>query len=216
MATTPKPFDKMIKSELEEAATFLKLTDAVVSIAKDPQKITNAEYVQVLEAFKDKQASENPEITREVTRKVTKSAQVDPKATAEEVKATMIEDFSTGIPVIVTDHDTSVSVQEDVVGRTVAIRWGNPVIGMSTTNVPLHGRMQYLPKGCIIRMRKVPLADHIKDSDGKETSNRDRKRFSVADTTGWTEDEFNSHKEEQKLKRIERIYSPFSRVVIYD
>jgi len=199
MAT--KPFDKMIKSELVEAAVFLKLEDEIASVAKDATKPTNAEYVQVLEAFKAKQDKSNPEVAKEVASEpeVIKGT---PVASPEEVIATMVEDLNTLIPVIVTDHDTSISVEEDEEGRTVGIRWGNPVIGMSTTNIPLHGKMQYLPKGAVLRLKKISLASHVKDAAGKERSHRNRKRFSVANTDGWTEAEFNSHAEEQKLKRI--------------
>ena len=202
-----KPFDEMIKSELEEATAFLKLDDEVKAAAKNPAKPTNADYVKVLEAFKAKQDKANPIVAKEVIEASVAEVsgtkkEVTPRATHAEVKATMAEDYSTGIPVIVTDHDTSISIDEDEEGRTVGIRWGNPVIGMSTTYVPMHGRMQYLPKGCVLRLRKISLASHVKDAAGKEKSHRDRKRFSVADTTGWTESEFEAHRDEQRLKRI--------------
>ena len=196
-----KPFDKMTKAELEGAATFLKLEDAVAAIAKDPEKITNAEYVGVLEAFKAKQDEDNVEVAQEVkvTTGTKPAVKVNNKAEKAAVKA---EDLHTMIPVIITDHDTSVSIDEDVEGRTVAIRWGNPVIGGYTTNVPIHGRLQYLPKGAVIRLKKVSLAQNVKNADGQEVVNRNRKRFSVAHTEGWTEAEFEAHRQEQLLKRI--------------
>ena len=197
-----KPFNKMNKTELVEATTFLKLTDEVEAVAKDPNAPTNANYIAVLEAFKEKQDKANPEVAKEVAAEPVPVPEVGkglPAATASEIKATMAGDLSTAIPVIVTDHDTSISVDEDEEGRTVGIRWGNPVIGMSTTNVPLHGRMQYLPKGAVIRLKKISLASHVKDAAGKEKSHRTRKRFSVAHTQGWTEAEFQAHKDEQAL-----------------
>ena len=205
-----KTFDKMNKTELEEAIKFLKLEDKAVTEAKDPKKITNAEYVKVLEAYKYEQDLANPEEAKSViadkvqvdNSKSGSETVVNPKATKAQEKMTMIEDYSTMIPVIVTDHDTTVSIEEDTEQRVVPIRWGNPVIGMTTVNVAMHGRMQYLQKGAVIRLRKIPLASHVKDADGRETSNRDRKRFSVADTTGWSEAEFESHAKEQALKKI--------------
>ena len=200
-----KPFDKMIKSELEEAAQFLKLEDAVKAIAKDATKPTNAEYVKVLEEFKAKQDADNADVAKEVAEEPevqSGSKEITPKSTKAEEIVTKSMDYATGIPVIVTDHDTSIAVEEDMEGRTFAITWGNPVIGMSTTNVPLHGRMQYLPKGAVIRLKRIPRASHIKDAGGKEQSHRDTMRFSVSDTTGWTEAQFDTHKQEQLLKRI--------------
>ncbi len=196
-----KPFDKMNKMELVEATKFLKQDIEVAKIARDPLKPTNAEYVQVLEVYKEKQEKANPEAA--IAQKVEKPAKaVSTKATQSEMKETQVKDLRTMVPVIVTDHDTSVSFENDMESRTVAIRWGNPVIGMTTVNIPLHGKMQYIQKGAIQRLRKISLASNVKDAAGKETSHRNRKRFSVSDTTGWTEEEFNAHAKEQALKRI--------------
>ncbi len=194
-----KAFAQMNKTELESAIAFLKLEDEVLAVAKDPEKITNAEYVTVLEAFKAKQDIDNGEVTKETT--TVDTAVVKVNTTAEKA-ISKADDLHTMIPVIVTDHDTSVVINEDVEGRTVAIRWGNPVIGGHTTNVPVHGRMQYLPKGAVIRLKKVTLAQNVKNADGQEVVNRNRKRFSVAHTEGWTETDFEAHRQEQLLKRI--------------
>lgn len=208
MATT-KAFDKMIKKELQEAVAFLKLEGKVAKLAKDPKAPTNAEFVEVLEAFKAEQDLSNPEEAKakeaDDSRETTDengSPIVDPVATPEEVKQTMIDDYNTLIPVIITDHDNSVSIEDDTEKRVVAVRWGNPILGMTTVNVPLHGKMQYVQKGAVMRLKKISLASHIKDADGKETSNRDRKRFSVSDTTGWTPAEFEAHAQEQALKKL--------------
>lgn len=197
-----KTFDKMNKAELVEAAELLKLVEEVAASAKDPEKITNAEYIAVLEAYKATQDEANADIAKEAKQPKTSKTGTTPVNTPEQVKATMAEDYGTLIPVIVTDHDSSVTIEDDSQARTVAVRWGNPVIGMSTTHIPLHGKMQYVPKGAVIRLRKIPLANHTKDADGREMSHRDNKRFSVADTTGWTEEEFNAHRDEQRLKKI--------------
>ena len=205
-----KPFDEMIKKELVEATVFLKLEDKVAETAKDPKKPTNAEYVTVLEKFKADQEKANPDEAKSQKvdnadagqAKESGSKIITPKHSKVVAKATMVADLETMVPVIITDHDTSVAVEDDTEARTVAVRWGNPVIGMTTVNIPLHGKMQYVQKGAIIRLKKVSLASHIKDADGKELSHRDRKRFSVSDTTGWTEAEFEAHAKEQALKRI--------------
>ena len=198
-----KAFDKMNKTELVEATKFLKLEKEVAEVAKDPKKPTNADYVEVLEEFKTTQAKANPkEAISQAKEQNASENVVNAKKSKAEEKEVMVEDLHTMIPVIITDHDTSVTVEDDTEARLVAIRWGNPVLGMTTVNIPLHGKMQYLQKGAVIRLKKISLASHIKNADGKETSNRDRKRFSVADTTGWTPAEFDAHAKEQALKRI--------------
>ena len=208
-----KTFNEMTKAELKNAAIALKLEDVVIAGANNPKAITNAEYITVLEKYKADQELANPEAAKsqaedEARAEETKGEgndseiEITPKSTPEEEKETIVADYSTMIPVIITDHDTSIAIEEDDERRLVAIRWGNPVIGMTTVNIPLHGRMQYVQKGAIIRLKKISLASHVKNENGTETSNRNRKRFSVADTTGWTEDEFKSHATEQALKKI--------------
>ena len=206
-----KAFDKMKKSELQEASAFLKLDERVIAMAKDPEAPTNAEYVSVLEAYKAEQDFANPEEAKSKAVEEAKAESkdenvseivIDPKASKAEEKVTMIADYETMVPVIITDHDTSVSIEEDTEARTVAVRWGNPIIGMTTVNIALHGRMQYVQKGAILRLKRISLASHVKDANGQEVSNRDRKRFSVADTTGWSEQEFDAHAKEQSLKRL--------------
>lgn len=193
-----KAYSEMVKSELEAAIAEFGLENEVKEVAKSPNKPTNAEYVTVLERY---EASEAPEVT-EVEKIEEEQKAPAEVATKEEKIANMVEDLDTMVPVIVTDHDNTVTVEEDENRRVVSIRWGNPLIGMTTTNVAMHGMMQYLPKGAIIRLKKITLADHVKNADGKEQSKNDRRRFSVADTTGWTEAEFEAHAAEQRLKRV--------------
>ena len=191
----------MIKTELEAVIVERKLGEKVKEIAKVSSKPTNAEYVTVLEMYDAENASKVVAPVEECQAPVDDPTHT-PIDDKETVKQTMADDYSTMVPVIVTDHDNTVTIAEDEARRVVEIRWGNPMIGMSTTTVAMHGRMQYLPKGAIIRLKKITLADHIKNEDGKEQSTNDRNRFSVSDTTGWTDTEFEAHAKEQALKRI--------------
>lgn len=192
-----KPFSEMIKSELEAAAEAAGVVDAVREYAKNSAKPTNAEYVYVLEMDAAEKAGKvTIESVEDEDEKGTEDTDSETKL------ANKVEDLNTMIPVIVTDHDNSIDVTEDEERRTIGLRWGNPMIGMTTTQVARHGKLQYLPKGAVIRLKKIPLADHIKDADGKEKSVLERRRFSVSDTTGWSEAEFEAHRKEQAMKRI--------------
>ncbi len=198
-----KTFEQMNKTELEKAIGFFKLKNELRKEAKNPEKPTNVEYVRVLELFKAKQDKVNFEVAKEIKEEVvTGSTKIDSPVTKAAKRQNMSDDLTTSVPVIVTDHDTSLIIEDDNELRIIEISWGNPVIGMFTTRIPLHGQMQYLPKGAIIRLKAIPMAVHTNDENGKSISHRNLKRFSIADTTGWTPEQFNSHKEEQKLKRI--------------
>ena len=61
-----KAFKDMNKEELIAAANSLGLTDKVKESAKDKEKITNAEYVTVLEAFKASQDEVNADTKKEI------------------------------------------------------------------------------------------------------------------------------------------------------
>lgn len=190
-----KTYSEMIKTELIQEISNLGLDKEIDEYAKIPSKPTNAEYVTVLERAAEAKAKKELKLTKG-------SVKSKSSALTEEEKTTMLDDLSTGVPVIVTDHDGTVTIEDDENRRVVSVTWGNPVIGVTTVNIALHGRMQYLPKGAIMRMKEITLADHIKNEDGKETSTNSRKRFSIADTTGWTEAEFEAHAAEQRLKRV--------------
>ena len=202
-----KTFEQMNKTELVESIKSLKLEDKV--IAKDPEKPTNAEYVTTLNDFKDAQAVGNPEGAKQVEEnKIEAKVEDTPKgsdapAMTKEMKKQMQADFlDIKIPVIVTDHDTTQAVDEDSEARTVPISWGNPIIGMTTSNIALHGKMQYIARGALKTLKKIPLATHKKNAAGTEVSDLSRKRFSVAEVEGWTKDELEAHKKSQALKRL--------------
>ena len=205
MAT--KAFDKMIKTELEAATKAYKLEKEVQAFADEAghEKPTNADYVSVLEAYKAEQDKVNEEQAKaksELPVEQNVSATVSTKISREEEIANMAADLHTMIPVVVTDHDDTVNVEDDSEARTVPITYGNPIIGMTTVYVPRHGKPMYLPKGAVIRLKRISLAHTGQDADGNVIATKDRKRFSVADTTGWTPEEFEAHREEQKLKKL--------------
>jgi len=196
-----KPFKEMIKNELEEAVAKFEIAGKVKEFAKVANKPTNAEYVTVLErhaAELEAKKAKEVEDVEVVKEEVVEDGEA---LSIEEKRANMAADLETCIPVIVTDHDNTVTITEDENRRTVPITWGNPIIGMTTNYVAMHGEVQYLPKGCVARLRRITLADHIKDGAGNETSKNNRARFSVADTTGWTEEEFEAKAAAQRLKR---------------
>lgn len=193
-----KSYEKMTKAELVSAIKFLKLENTVN--AKDPDAPTNAEYVTALNAFK---ATQDPEgIEEQEEKEKPKDTKKAPKRSVEELRDIQVADLSRSINVIVTDHETGTTVDEDEDRRVVEIRWGNPMIGMTTTGIKLDGKPQYVSIGALKALKRKKLAGAQKDANGTETVNMDRKRFSVAEVAGWTEDEFAAHKEAQKLKRI--------------
>ena len=57
MAT--KSYEQMTKAELLKAISFFKLEGKVAELGKDANSLINADYVKVLNAFRDSQAALN-------------------------------------------------------------------------------------------------------------------------------------------------------------
>jgi hypothetical protein len=205
-----KPYEEMTKAELEGAIRFLKLDDEVAKVAKYPAKVTNAEYIQVLNAFKAKQnevhgvsdedESESSSGSNEVStaKKEVKIESTIPKSELKKFDSELM------VPVIVTDYDNTQFLEEEMENRTIQVRWGNVLTENPIASIALHGRTQYIPKGCIAALRDITFPSNYKNSAGIEISESKRKRFHVAEVEGWTPEELEAHKREQLLKRTQQ------------
>jgi len=177
-----KKFEEMTKAELIEVAEKYELMDKFEG--KDPQKVTNAEYLEVLNEFKaEKNEGKDEEPKEEKVKKI---------------KQLRTEDLMTMVPVIVTDHDTSVEIKDDEGARGIELYWGNPFIGQ-TERVFMHGKRQYLTKGLLKRMRKMTVPETIKDEHGREIARSVRPRFSIVEVAGMTEEELLKLEQKQRL-----------------
>lgn len=220
MAT--KSYEQMTKAELLKAISFFKLEGKVAELGKDANSLINADYVKVLNAFRDSQAALNgaedtntntneeeimddkvevqEEIKTEtkVETKITPKAPVVPefkKLTRDEEVALAAEYNLTKTRVVVTDHDTTQSMEADVLERGVTISWGNKFLGSQTDCVFMHGEPQYVRNGALAAMRTILIPTNSKDS-----TNRTKARFSITEVEGWTQEKIDELKAQQKLK----------------
>lgn len=220
MAT--KSYEQMTKAELLKAISFFKLEGKVAELGKDANSLINADYVKVLNAFRDSQAALNgaedtntntneeeimddkvevqEEIKTEskVETKITPKAPVVPefkKLTRDEEVALAAEYNLTKTRVVVTDHDTTQSMEADVLERGVTISWGNKFLGSQTDCVFMHGDPQYVRNGALAAMRTILIPTNSKDS-----TNRTKARFSITEVEGWTQEKIDELKAQQKLK----------------
>ena len=201
MAT--KSYEQMTKAELLKAISFFKLEGKVAELGKDANSLINADYVKVLNAFRDSQAALNgaedtntntneeeimadkveiqEEIKTEskVETKITPKAPVVPefkKLTRDEEVALAAEYNLTKTRVVVTDHDTTQSMEADVLERGVTISWGNKFLGSQTDCVFMHGEPQYVRNGALAAMRTILIPTNSKDS-----TSRTKARFSITE-----------------------------------
>lgn len=220
-----KSYEQMTKAELLKAISFFKLEGKVAELGKDANSLINADYVKVLNAFRDSQAALNgaedtktntneeeimankvePEIQvnfsgeeTKVETKITPKAPVVPepkKLTRDEEVALAAEYNMTKTRVVITDHDTTQSMEADVLEKGVVISWGNKFLLSQTDCVFMHGEPQYVRNGALAAMRTILIPTNSKDS-----TTRTKARFSITEVEGWTQEKIDELKAQQKLK----------------
>ena len=203
-----KTFQQMTKEELIKAVQAFNLMDKVVAVAKDPEKITNAEYVTVLEEFKASQDEINADTKKEldeVQGNVPDTGVVVPKG--EDVAKIVVDQFERAklkqvmYKYIVTDHQNSVQIEDDDETRTFPIQYGNLTSGPKNWNVGLHGNPQALPFSVASKLEDILMTVHTKNGEG-EPIVKSQPRFRVTKIEGWTQDEIDAMKRAQNTRKF--------------
>lgn len=203
-----KTFQQMTKEELIKAVQAFNLMDKVVAVAKDPEKITNAEYVTVLEEFKASQDEINADTKKEldeVQGNVPDTGVVVPKG--EDAAKIVVDQFERAklkqvmYKYIVTDHQNSVQIEDDDETRTFPIQYGNLTSGPKNWNVGLHGNPQALPFSVASKLEDILMTVHTKNGEG-EPIVKSQPRFRVTKIEGWTQDEIDAMKRAQNTRKF--------------
>ena len=203
-----KTFQQMTKEELIKAVQAFNLMDKVVAVAKDPEKITNAEYVTVLEEFKASQDEINAETKKEldeVQGNVPDTGVVIPEG--EDTAKVVVDQFERAklkqvmYKYIVTDHQNSVQIEDDDETRTFPIQYGNLTSGPKNWNVGLHGNPQALPFSVASKLEDILMTVHTKNGEG-EPIVKSQPRFRVTKIEGWTQDEIDAMKRAQNTRKF--------------
>lgn len=203
-----KTFQQMTKEELIKAVQAFNLMDKVVAVAKDPEKITNAEYVTVLEEFKASQDEINADTKKEldeVQGDVPDTGVVIPEG--EDTAKVVVDQFERAklkqvmYKYIVTDHQNSVQIEDDDETRTFPIQYGNLTSGPKNWNVGLHGNPQALPFSVASKLEDILMTVHTKNGEG-EPIVKSQPRFRVTKIEGWTQDEIDAMKRAQNTRKF--------------
>ena len=201
-----KTFQQMNKEELIKAVESFNLMDKVIASAKDPEKITNAEYVTVLEEFKASQDEINSDTKKELD-DAKKEAANTPKAEVK-VDAKIVVDQHERAKLkqvmykyIVTDHQHSVQIDDDDLTRTFPVQYGNLTTGPKNWNVGLHGNPQALPFSVANKLEEILMTVHTKDAEGKPIV-KTQPRFRITKIEGWTQEEIDQLKRTQNTRKF--------------
>ena len=200
-----KAFKDMNKEELIAATESLKLTEQVKESAKDPEKITNAEYVTVLEAFKASQDNINSDTKKELDKEENKpkeskeSEEVSLKKVVDQHEKAALKQIK--YKYIVTDHANNVTIEDDDETRTFPIQYGNLTTGPKNWNVGLHGNPQALPFSVAKKLEAIQMVVHTKDGNGNPIA-KSQPRFRVTKVDGWTEEEIEQLKRAQNTRKF--------------
>ena len=201
-----KTFQQMNKEELIKAVESFNLMDRVTASAKDPEKITNAEYVTVLEEFKASQDEINSDTKKELDdaeKEATKTpkaeVKVDAKIVVDQHERARLKQVM--YKYIVTDHQHSVQIEDDDLTRTFPIQYGNLTTGPKNWNVGLHGNPQALPFSVANKLEEIMMTVHTKDAEGKPIV-KTQPRFRITKIEGWTQDEIDALKRAQNTRKF--------------
>lgn len=201
MAT--KSFKQMNKEELIKAVESFGLMDKVIESAKDKEAITNAEYVTVLEAFKASQDEINSETKEELEKieneKGDELVDTGLKIVVDNNERAKLKQIM--YKYIVTDHQNSVTIEDDDVTRTFPIQYGNLTTGPKNWNVGLHGNPQALPFSVAMKLEEVLMTVHTKDGQGNPIV-RSQPRFRITKVDGFTQEEIDSLKRAQNTRKF--------------
>lgn len=193
------PYKDMSKTDLLAEIEKRGCSELIAKIAKYPAKPTNEELIKVLETNDGVSTIDisniNSLIEKEKVIDETAGVVTEPEELLEIMSDTLI-------PVIVTDHDTSMTTEENIENRVFRGSCGNLMTGTITFAVANHGRMQYLPMIVVEHLKSIRMTSNYKDASGKEVSSIDKKRFSVTNVEGWTEEQLEAHRQEQLNKRV--------------
>ena len=201
-----KTFQQMNKEELIKAVESFNLMDKVTASAKDPEKITNAEYVTVLEEFKASQDEINSDTKKELDdaeKEATKTpkaeVKVDAKIVVDQHERARLKQVM--YKYIVTDHQHSVQIEDDDLTRTFPIQYGNLTTGPKNWNVGLHGNPQALPFSVANKLEEIMMTVHTKDAEGKPIV-KTQPRFRITKIDGWTQEEIDQLKRAQNTRKF--------------
>ena len=201
-----KTFQQMNKEELIKAVESFNLMDKVTASAKDPEKITNAEYVTVLEEFKASQDEINSDTKKELDDAEKEEAKtpkaevkVDAKIVVDQHERARLKQVM--YKYIVTDHQHSVQIEDDDLTRTFPIQYGNLTTGPKNWNVGLHGNPQALPFSVANKLEEIMMTVHTKDAEGKPIV-KTQPRFRITKIEGWTQEEIDQLKRAQNTRKF--------------
>ena len=175
-----KAFEDMTKKELAELAEDFGLD---VVAASGGTKPTNAEYIDALNEFKDKQNI------------VHKDKPIKPKGLEAKISpiAMLKADAERKEYVLITDTRDAQTKDE-----LVPVTWGNRAIKRRTTWVSI-GTPTYVMRGALLNINGAPSVIHIaKEKGGVGT--RDGKRFVVQSLVGLTKAEVAELATKQKMR----------------
>ncbi len=203
MGITDKSFEEMTKAELQKVAKLYKVEDKVSELAKKeaeengasvPKVPTNAQYITVLEGFKDERTEEATAEGIPVAGKPGKVGNAHSSAgkTIKQVKA---DEAKTKERVEIVDHNNNQTTEEEDEAILVRVSYGNKQ-GRKHVHVPPRGNASFVQAGAIPVLEQASMPVNLKNKSGS------KKRFAVSRTTPVTEAELSQLADEQAAKKV--------------
>lgn len=224
MAT--KSYEQMTKAELLKAISFFKLEGKVAELGKDANSLINADYVKVLNAFRDSQAALNgaedtntdtnineeeimaDKIKTEVQEEIKTEAKVETKTTP---KAPVVPEFKK----LTRDEEVALAAEYNLTKTRVVVTDHDTTQNMEADilerGVTISWGNKFLGSqtDCVFMhgepqyVRNGALAAMrtiLIPTNSKDSTSRTKARFSITEVEGWTQEKIDELKAQQKLK----------------
>ena len=190
---------KLTREETKAELIKICIDNGIEVTSKKP---TNTLLVDLIKSHPDYEASPTEDIPKlsevpidEIPGEVVDSAgNVLVKTTSKLDDIT--EDNERMIRVVITDHDTSQSIEDDQNNRLFKASWGNMLCTPRSEYVLVNGTPTGASRGMIKHMKALTTVIATNDAKGNPKSTKIA-RFSISEVDGWTEEQLEALKKTQ-------------------
>ncbi len=209
-----KQLNKMNKDELINLAVSYGVIEQAEKLATDNGRKDgpiNKDYLTALEPFAEKINGKTATRLAKETMPLPAVPDLEVKPgsdddvinakplSKDELQQAKVDDLFRSIVVVVTDHDNSQDVENDIRGRGEQFSWGNPIIGMQTEKVYRHNEPQYLYNGTIKHLKTMTVREKA-DGKGEEDIVKDRFTIVEVPEKGFTQEQLDTLRAKQIIQ----------------
>lgn len=180
------------KKDLLKIATKLEITEV-------NEKTKNDDIIELIKAHADYEEEYVPTLDELDDEDVpgivkTPTGNIIEKTTSRREDKQLFNEAT--VKAIITDHDNTVTIENDQEGRLFSFSWGNMYSGVIQEKVRVDGHATPISRGGIRHLETIKIPQNYTGTDGKPKV-RMVKRFTINVVDGWTPEQLQELKKKQ-------------------